>query len=743
MPSAKPYLLLLLLMPLFGLAQVNITCYVSATGSDKNNGSINQPFATVEKAIAHIKQQKPAATKANIIIRQGTYWLKKSIEVPAAGFAPHLTIKAYNGEKVTLTVATPLPAAQWKPLSKQVYARLHPSVDGRKLLEFDVSKLTNERLKRFSPDPSFMEAWPSIDLYANQKRQPIAQWPNEQEQLRKQNETGWATYNGAKNNTTFLYAAGGRPEDKDTTNELELDGTNRATRWMNALNTGHEIWLKGFWRVPWGPITSKVKQMDNTSIELVEQPRDGMGSKYSKIASTSPLWRVGSGIEKWKLINALEEIDQPGEWALDVKDQKIYYYPSITAKALSVEIVADTMPVFHFKDASNISIEGLTIRGALSQAVRLEDCSNITIAGCTIFNTGGAGIYARGGINNTITSNTIYETGAAGIVMEDQGDRKKLIVSNSTIHNNHIYNIGKLTFSESIQLANSVGVKVSNNLLHDLPKSAIRTDLINNCIFEFNEIHNIALQEADNGAFYNYGGWSTYGNVFRFNFIHHINRSNGLYCDDGDSGDMFYNNIVHDAIEAIKFGGGHDNIARNNLIINSKSQNIDDRGINRNYKLNTPYEARLQEMKPYEEPWKSYGEQLKQQYEVTHHLWKDILKEDWKPEYPNGSKMIHNVTVASGPFVAPEKGAVTVEGNLQLPSIADAGFYNYALLDLRTDNAAILEKLPSLNTFFLQIGLQKDQYRQQLPTRKETGGLTNRLRAGNLANEDQFIEKKQ
>ena len=77
----------------------------------------------------------------------------------------------------------------------------------------------------------------------------------------------------------------------------------------------------------------------------------------------------------------------------------------------------------------------------------------------------------------------------------------------------------------------------------------MRTDLTNNCLYEFNEVHNIALRESDTGAFYNYGGWTTYGNVYRYNFIHHLNRANGFYCDDGDSGDLFTKNIVQGTID--------------------------------------------------------------------------------------------------------------------------------------------------------------------------------------------------
>jgi hypothetical protein len=49
---------------------------------------------------------------------------------------------------------------------------------------------------------------------------------------------------------SFYYGANGNPDDADTTNELDLDATKRTERWKNAIKFGHEIWLKGNWRVP-------------------------------------------------------------------------------------------------------------------------------------------------------------------------------------------------------------------------------------------------------------------------------------------------------------------------------------------------------------------------------------------------------------------------------------------------------------------------------------------------------------
>ena len=307
------------------------------------------------------------------------------------------------------------------------------------------------------------------------------------------------------------------------------------------------------------------------------------------------------------------------------------------------------------------------------------------------------------------------------------------------IVNNHIYNIGQHIYRESIFIEDSIGVTLRHNLLHDLPKSGVASFKVNNCTYEYNEIHNIALKEADNGTFYNYGGWTTYGNVWRYNFTHHNNRSNGFYSDDGDSGDVYYRNIVQGCTAGIKFGGGHDNIAYQNIFIENQTQEIDDRGIARNYKLGTPYETRLKEFKPNEEPWLSYGKNLKEKFGFSSNLWSEVLTQEYQPEHPNGSGMFDNIGVASGSFKKPKNGKVRVENNAILKSVEEAKFANYAQMDLRSTSSEILKVFPDLNEQFPKMGLQKDAYRLVVPTRAEFGGLSNRGQAGASWNEDQML----
>ena len=83
------------------------------------------------------------------------------------------------------------------------------------------------------------------------------------------------------------------------------------------MAAGHNLWLKGFWRVPWSPVIVKVAEINTAGnwIKLIVNNYGGMGSKYSPNADVAGTYRNGNGKERWCLINYLDEIDQPGEWA--------------------------------------------------------------------------------------------------------------------------------------------------------------------------------------------------------------------------------------------------------------------------------------------------------------------------------------------------------------------------------------------------------------------------------------------
>ena len=229
--------------------------YVSLSGNDKANGNLHAPVKSLEGARDLIRTLKKSiglpAGGITVWIRGGNYKMGRSFTLTAEDSGERgkpIYYKAYQDEKVSFSLSASIKTDLWKSLNKLVLKRLHPKVKASAMVELDISAAQLKNTKAFAPVNQFLDQWYSLDFVANGKRQPIAQWPNPDENIRGLNSPGWVTANGAKDNFTFYYGMGGNPQDNDQTNELDLDDSSRSLRWKQSLASGHDIWLKGFWR---------------------------------------------------------------------------------------------------------------------------------------------------------------------------------------------------------------------------------------------------------------------------------------------------------------------------------------------------------------------------------------------------------------------------------------------------------------------------------------------------------------
>lgn len=711
--------------------------YVSLRGNDSREGTQESPLATLYAAQKMAQQTYQRDPSAHVVI-----YLEDSIYTTGTSYKfdnksignEHscLTIRALPGTKPVIMGSRTIPGDAWKPLAKEACKRVHPAVDVRKLVELDLERWG---IKNIAPFPeSFVNSWNSIDFFVNNERMPISRYPNSEQKVVSGSETGWITCNGSKDERSFYYAGGGQPKNGDFTNELEADDSKRAERWARSIAQGHDLWLKGNFRVPWDPVTLKVETIDTREqwIKFVKQPSGGMGSKYSANVPDAPVpFRYGTGDETYYAINYLEEIDEPGEWAIDFKDKKLYFYPKENLKESTAYISDDAASLISIKNTRNIAFEGITFVGSLGYGMEIDHSENIKVTGCQFYNLSSTGIYINKSKCVTIQSNDLYDIGSYGIFVNKSGDLLNLERSEIMIDNNHIYRMGQLAFNGGVALFECVGVTISHNLIHDTPKNCIENRNSVQVLMEYNEMHNIALRSGDTGAVYSYGGWYTYGNVLRYNFLHHLARGNGLYPDDGDSGDVMYGNIIHGAVNGFHVGGGHDNLMFNNLLVDCERINIDNRGIQRNYRLGTNYEKNLLRFKPTQEPWALWGKQLMNEFSYKTNLWAEVLQPEYGGEHPRNCVFKNNVLVKVTKKNIAESGiSVETVQNLEMPTIKEAAFYDYEGMDLRTNNPDILRKLPDLNNIFPKIGLYVDSYRKKLVSRKESGGLNNRLEKG-------------
>ncbi len=761
---------------LSNLSTVTQNVYVSPKGSDfLGSGTLQAPYRTLPKVRSVLRDtyaERPAGG-TTIWLREGEYELSSTLELNEldSGSADRpVTYRNYPNEQAVITTAKTIDPTRWKPLNSEAAARVHPAVYADQLVELDVQSLGLKNTSGFPGGTSFTKEWGIVDLIVDGVREPISQWPNPQQKIGK-NRVGWVTMNGSADPQSFYYGEGGQPKDGITTDEVNADQTDRTARWQRSIEQGHDLYLKGFWRTDFDPVTSKVESIDNTrhTIRLVDIPEGGMGSKWSKDAPvadstgtgtttsttistplpaqspvtihgdtyvtqdvyvtddvyhaplfpeplltatsvTYQVYRVGTGTEEWQALNLLDEIDTPGEWALDFKDQKIYYYPDGDINKQNIIIADRTGPIIKLNNASYLNFVGLTIEGGLNNGIEMQSSHHISLDNNTIRNIGGGGILDYYGHDNRIQNNTIYETGSFGISIGYAGNRDTLTPAHSWITNNHIHNTGTLIALEGLIITQSIGMTINHNLIHDVPKHGIRYVYNNDLLFEYNELHHISLEDGDAGAFYTAQDWTSYGNVLRYNYVHDSPRANGFYADDGDSGDTFTNNIVSGVSKAFLFGGGHHNRATGNLIINATSGiQIDDRGIARKYTADSTHAEQLIAKNPSTGPWKEYGRVLADTYGYDTNLWKNMLNPKWHPEYPNGTHFKDNAIVQSGTLVIPKKGAVIIQNNPRITNTQSAGLNPNTTNGFYTQNPTILAIFPNINTIYPQIGLQKGE----------------------------------
>jgi hypothetical protein len=484
---------------------------------------------------------------------------------------------------------------------------------------------------------------------------------------------------------------------------------NRIERWANAAREGR-LWAAGYWRVAWAHETIRVQTLDpaKKSITHTEAADGGLGSKYA-----GP---EGAGNEPWHVTHLMEELDQPGEWCLDFSTQTLYFWPPASAGDAGLSLTWQKDPAISFRDASHLTLRGLTIEGTLGDAVSITGGSRVTLAGCTVRQTGGNGVVVSGGTGHQVISCDLYEMGAGGIILSG-GDRRTLTPAGHHAHNNHISGIGRTTkvYAPGIMVgfyekAPATGCVVSHNRIHDTPHGGVLYGGNDN-LFEYNEIYDIVKESDDMGAFYTSHDWSSYGNIVRYNFIHHAPRATGCYADDGDSGDHWEGNVFYRTICGPFIGGGHDNVAVNNLVIFSgRGAHLDQRGLARGYGTEAKLFKQLTDMAVEREPWSTRFPSLKS------------LAGD-NAALPRGNVIEHTVAVACESVLhfggkPAEFSRCRIENNHEL-SAADMGFVNPAALDFRIrPGAAVFDKVPGFTAPpFGKMGLVVDELRPSLPER--------------------------
>ncbi|MBM3501261.1 MAG: right-handed parallel beta-helix repeat-containing protein, partial [Armatimonadetes bacterium] len=358
----------------------------SATGRQAKPGK-NGPFATLERARDEVRKLKAEGGLptggVTVELRAGTYELTAPFELTAedsgAADSP-ITYEGQKGKEVRLVGGKVL--KDWEAVTDEsVLERLEPTARG---------KVYQTDLRALGITDYGSPAGGGIELFFDAQPMTLARWPNE----------GFVKIVDVLN----IEPVDVRGTKGDKGGKFVYDG-DRPLRWK----TEKDLWLHGYWFWDWSDQRMKVESIDtDQKVIALVPPQHGYGYRKGQ-------W--------YYALNALCEIDAPGEWYLDRDTGVLYFYPpSPLGQGDAMVSVAPNLIVT--REASNVTFRGLLMEGSRDHAGVMFGARGNRVEACTIRNVGGHAVAIQGADSGVVGCD-IYQTAKGGISLEG-GDRNTL-----------------------------------------------------------------------------------------------------------------------------------------------------------------------------------------------------------------------------------------------------------------------------------------------------------------------------
>ncbi len=536
-----------------------VVLHVAPNGSDAASGTMDEPFATLEKARDTLRQRRQEGKLgeggATVVVRGGHYRVVQPFTLSAQDSGEASAPIRYRvAERESASFSGGIRLEGFEPIGDEaVLARLPESARGKvvyvSLARHGLSELKPLRLGGFNSGLGF-KTHDVMELFFDGKAMPMSRWPNE----------GFVRV--ADVSVKDGHTIHGREGSK--TGRLTYEG-DRPTRWKDE----QAVMLYGYWFFDWADSYERIASIDLEKREFVlEEPYCGYG------------YRAGA---PYYAVNLLSEIDMPGEWYLDRERGVLYFYPPSDLSAAVVELSVADHPFVELDDVSHTSFEGIVWELGGVDGVVVRGGDHCMLTGCTVRRCGGNGIIVAGGSSHAVLSCNVYSMGRGGVIVSG-GDRKTLTPGHHVVENCDIHELSRIdhTYTPAI-LVSGVKNRIAHNHLHDIPSSAIRLGG-NDHVVEFNEIDHVVQESDDQGGADMWGNATFRGNVYRYNYWHHIgNQTNpreapacgqaGIRLDDAISGTLVYGNLFYRAsagktgFGGVQIHGGKDNVIENNVFV--------------------------------------------------------------------------------------------------------------------------------------------------------------------------------
>ncbi|MCU7552560.1 right-handed parallel beta-helix repeat-containing protein [Chitinophagaceae bacterium LB-8] len=707
------FILLLFFLPFHVMGQNQRTCFVSINGKDSNPGTLEKPFATLQKARSVVREQKKLYPDDafTIFIRQGSYFLADGFQLDSLDSGTEkapVTYSAYQDEKVYFTGGVTIPVQKAVAVSNaSILSRLLPEARA-KVLQVNLKALGIKNYGSIKPK-GFGRPYTNaaMELFCNKEAMKPARWPNDSlVPIGKVLDQGSIPRNGdfSGRGGKFTYNVQ-RPE------------------WWTKAN---DVWISGFFRYGYADDAVKIARLDTANKTFTTAQETMYGFEGGKI------------FQRWYAFNLLEEIDVQGEYYIDRDAGMLYFLPP-AGELQSIELSITEAPLLVMENTSYVHFNNINFECARGMGVYIERGKENKLEHCTFSNLGmvavsiGKGIHTSNGLQHTVTgqpasrmigslyghlySNTtfdreagtghvisncqIYNAGSGGIILGG-GNRLTLEKGNNQVVNCRIYNFNRIerSYKAGINI-DGVGNIIRNCEIYNCPGSAILLHG-NDHLIEKNNIHHAVTDGDDMGAVYYGRDPSEFGNKVRHNFFHHLGNDHGylvaVYHDDGACGMEVYGNVFYKSgSRASLIGGGNDNVYRNNLFIDCQQAiHLDNRlqGWAKSFvNRNDLFEKRLQAVNYQQPPYASAYPSLTNYFDDKAGL--------PKRNYIEGNVFINTKMISDGKAEWSDVGKnLTLFGN---PGFADMEKMNFELLP----GAEIFKLMPEFKKIpFHEIGIQ-------------------------------------
>ncbi|NLX99134.1 MAG: right-handed parallel beta-helix repeat-containing protein [Rhodopirellula sp.] len=561
--------------------------YVSPTGSDKNAGTKDDPFATLVRAREAVRRFKKVHPREEIavLLRGGTYRVTDTIVFSledSGSDDQRITYAAYPGEVPILSAATPVP--NWQPLEDPAPGL--PKQAHGKVWVADASFVRSLKQKQ-TPSPTVAtqddRGWSFFTLYTGGTRLPRARGP------------GFSPT---------------RAMDRGSRDHQTIHFTSQSLRSWPRLEEAELLIIPShFW------------VSDILPLESVDE---AAGTARAAVPGTYPLGKNGMTDRPTAWIeNVFEALDEPGEWVLDSKQARLYLWPE-SGRPPENEILVPTLAEIiriegkiDYDGPRDTPVKNLVFRGLTfthgdrfswhgqtgwglqhdwerfdspSAMLRLRGAEGCAVEDCRFTEAGSTGVrldlHAR---ENHIRGNRFDRLGGVGILLAGYGPGTKDVNRANQVTNNYVHDIGQLYWGSPAIFAWQSGEnRIAQNHIHHIPYTGIcvtgriswdpggvgecsrtvrwkevgvdpagprkqlswhqREPLLHsrNNRVERNEIHNAMEVTGDGNCIYVSGAGA--GNVVREDYCHdcygrYMNAV--IRCDDDQHGTLIERNLLH------------------------------------------------------------------------------------------------------------------------------------------------------------------------------------------------------